>query len=148
MAVSDKKFRKRVGYERTENVRTERSVTAEEKLLAFNFKDFDASQPAGQSFEDWQKAGLLADLMEKLRCLSQWTMREALNEQQMAVYGGFPAKSDFTPPKHVASDVQWAVVKRVKGQKGRVAGYVIDNVFYPVFLDKDHRFWLTEKRRT
>jgi len=75
-------------------------------------------------------------------------MREALNEQQMAVYGGFPAKSDFTPPKHVASDVQWAVVKRGKGQKGRVAGYVIDNVFYPVFLDKDHRFWLTEKRRT
>ncbi len=148
MAASDKRFRKRAGTERTENVRTERPVPEEAPLLTFNFKDFDATQSAGQSFEDWQRDGLLADLMEKLRSLSQWTLKEALNEGQVAIYGRFPAKSGFTPPKHVAPDVSWAVVKRVKGQKGRVAGYVIGSVFYPVFLDKDHRFWLMEKRRT
>lgn len=33
-------------------------------------------------------------------------------------------------------------------QKGRVAGYVIGNVFYVVFLDQNHRFWVTEKKGT
>ena len=44
--------------------------------------------------------------------------------------------------------VQWAVIKGMKGQKGRVAGYVIGNVFYVVFLDQNHRFWVTEKKGT
>ena len=36
----------------------------------------------------------------------------------------------------------------VKGQKGRVAGHIIDNIFYVVFLDREHRFYITEKRHT
>ena len=33
----------------------------------------------------------------------------------------------------------------IKGQKGRVAGHIIDNIFYVVFLDREHRFYITEK---
>jgi hypothetical protein len=36
----------------------------------------------------------------------------------------------------------------IKGQKGRVAGHIIENVFYLVFLDKEHRFFITEKKNT
>lgn len=87
----------------------------------FNFKDFVASQSVSQSFETWQKAGKLADLMVKLQHLSQWSLTEAIAEKRVAVYGAFPSRSDFRPPKHIAPDVQWAVIKGVKEQKGRKA---------------------------
>ena len=147
--TSDSRFKKRSRSERLENVRSERATAVpEEPKLVFNFKDFDASQSVSQSFEAWQKAGKLADLMVKLQHLSQWSLTEAIAGKQVAVYGAFPAGSDFRPPKHIAPDVQWAVIKGVKGQKGRVAGYVIGNVFYVVFLDQNHRFWVTEKNGT
>lgn len=147
--TSDSRFKKRSRSERLENVRSERATAVpEEPKLVFNFKDFDASQSVSQSFEAWQKVGKLADLMVKLQHLSQWSLTEAIAEKQIAVYGAFPARSDFRPPKHIAPDVRWAIIKGVKGQKGRVAGYVIGNVFYVVFLDQNHRFWVTEKKGT
>lgn len=147
--TSDSRFKKRSRSERLENVRSERATAVpEEPKLVFNFKDFDDSQSVSQSFEAWQKAGKLADLMVKLQHLSQWSLTEAIAEKQVAVYGAFPAGSGFRPPKHIAPDVRWAVIKGVKGQKGRVAGYVIGNVFYVVFLDQNHRFWVTEKKGT
>ena len=147
--AADSRFKKRSRSERKENVRSERPTDEpEEPKLAFNFKDFDASQSVGQSFEAWQESGKLADLMEKLQHLSAWTLTEAIAQKQVAVYGMFPPRSDFRPPKHIAPDVRWAVIKGVKGQKGRVAGYVIGHVFYVVFLDQNHRFWLTEKKGT
>ena len=36
----------------------------------------------------------------------------------------------------------------IKGQKGRVAGHIIDNIFYVVLLDREHRYYITEKRHT
>lgn len=147
--TSDSRFKKRSRSERLENVRSERATAVpEEPKLVFNFKDFDASQSVSQSFEAWQKVEKLADLMVKLQHLSQWSLTEAIAEKQVAVYGAFPARSDFRPPKHIAPDVRWAIIKGVKGQKGRVAGYVIGNVFYVVFLDQNHRFWVTEKKGT
>ena len=38
--------------------------------------------------------------------------------------------------------------RKVKEQKGRVAGHIIENIFYVVFLDKNHRFYVTEKKNT
>lgn len=37
---------------------------------------------------------------------------------------------------------------RVKGQKCRVAGYVDGNTFFIVFLDRDHKFYIAEKKYT
>lgn len=69
--ASDSRFKKRSRSERLENVRSERATAVpEEPKLVFNFKDFDASQSVSQSFEAWQKAGKLADLMVKLQHLS------------------------------------------------------------------------------
>ena len=35
-----------------------------------------------------------------------------------------------------------------EGLKGRVAGHVIGNVFYVVFIDQEHRFYVTGKKHT
>ena len=59
--------------ERAQNTREIRNVKEELPLICFNFKDFDRNQiPPGQSFEQWQKDGLLSKLLEKLKKLFQF----------------------------------------------------------------------------
>lgn len=150
MAKNDQHLTGRKGFRsRKENNREERKTGVEEaSKILFSFKDFDCAQvPPGQSYKDWQKEELLAYMLEEFGHLSQWTMQQAQENKILTIYGDFPSKSDFKAPKHIdiASDVQWAVIKNVKGQKGRVAGHVIGNVFYVVFLDKNHVFWKMKK---
>lgn len=75
-------------------------------------------------------------------------MGQAIQEDIIAVYEKFPLKSEFFHPRHIVSDVKWAVIKDIKGQRGRVCGHVIDNVFYIVFFDINHKFWITGKKHT
>lgn len=137
----DKFSRKKLSG-RLENDRTERKVAVEKVLLCFNLKDFDSNQcPPGQTYDDWERAKLLSALMNKLQQLSQKTLIEAQQERMITIYKNFPPTSDFKIPKYIHGDVDWAVIKDLKGQKGRIAGYIDGNVFYIVFLDKDHRFY-------
>lgn len=137
--------RKAVG--RRENVREERQVEGAPLKVVFSLKDIDKNQiPPGQSAEDWSKNGLLPYLFEKLEHISQKTMVEAIQEGYIKVYGDFPPRSDFKHPVHIADNVKWAVIMNVKGQKGRVAGHIIGNVFYIVFLDMEHLFYKMKKR--
>lgn len=140
------KFSRKKFSDRLENDRTERKVSAEKVLFCFNLKDFDISQcPPGQTYDDWEKAKLLSALMYKLQQLSQKTLIEAQQERMITIYKNFPPTSDFKIPKYIDNDVDWAVIKDLKGQKGRIAGYIDGNVFYIVFLDKDHRFYKMKK---
>lgn len=143
----DKKFitQSSVGS-RKENIREEKVITGELPKVVFSFKDFDKGQiPPGQTYEDWQKRGYLAYLLDKLGHISELNMVEAKQQKYITEYGKFPKESKFEHPRHIAPDVKWAVIKKIKGQKGRVAGHIIGNVFYIVFLDIDHLFWLTDK---
>lgn len=144
------KFKKQNGLrQRAENVREEKPVSVGYQLLNFNFKDLDSVQcPPGQTVEEWQKEGLLSALVEKLKNLSSMTLNEALQQQQIKIYGSFPPKSDFVSPKYLEGKVRWSVIMNVKGQKCRVAGYVDGNTFFIVFLDREHRFFVTEKKHT
>lgn len=127
---------------RKENIREERQVDGIAPKVVFSFKDIDKNQiPPGQSFEDWAKNGLLHYLLEKLEYISQKTMAEAIQEGYIKVYDQFPPRSDFRHPVYIAPDVKWAVIMNIKGQKGRVAGHIINNVFYIVFLDMNHNFY-------
>lgn len=132
---------------RKENIREERQVEGGSPKVVFSLKDFDKNQiPPGQSYEEWAGNGLLSYLLEKLEYISQKSMIEAIQEGYIKVYNDFPPRSDFKHPTHIASDVKWAVIMKIKGQKGRVAGHIIDNVFYIVFLDMDHLFYKMKKR--
>lgn len=146
--MSSSRFRARSGvHRRVENIREEREAEGgSAPKVVFSFKDFDNVQiPPGQSFEQWQKDGLLAYFLEQMKSISQWTMQEAQENGLITIYKKFPPESDFKCPPHIAPDVKWAVIKKVKGQKGRVAGHVIGNVFYVVFLDKNHTFWRMDR---
>ena len=132
---------------RKENIREERHIDGESPKVTFSLKDIDKNQiPPGQSYEEWARKGLLAYLLEKLEYISQKTMAEAIQEGYIKVYGAFPPRSNFRHPTHIARDVNWAVIMKIKGQKGRVAGHIIDNVFYIVFLDMDHLFYKMKKK--
>lgn len=137
---------KKKANKRKENTRTEIQVEGELPKIVFSFKDFDRSQiPPGQTYEEWEKDGYLSYLLEKLGHISELNIVEAKQQKYITEYESFPAKSDFKHPRHITQDVNWAVIKKIKGQKGRVAGHLIDNVFYIVFLDLQHKFWKMDK---
>ena len=134
---------------RTANVRTERKVKDDLPKLSFNFKDFDFNQcPPGQTLEKWQESNMLDKLLRKFIDVCACTRPEAEQKELLKVYGKFPTKSQFKIPKHIEGEVAWGTIQRIGGQKPRLAGYIIESVFYPVFLDKDHLFFPSEKKHT
>ncbi|NNT73084.1 hypothetical protein HKT18_12740 [Flavobacterium sp. IMCC34852] len=136
-------------FNRKQNTREEKKVKEDLPKILFSFKDFDVSQiPPGQSYIEWQEEKILAAMVQKFEYVCELNIIEAQQQKMLKIYGEFPKKSDFAVPKHISPDVNWAVIMDIKGQKGRVAGHLIGNVFYVVFLDKDHRFYITEKKNT
>lgn len=139
---------KRKAEKRKENTREERPVNGELPKVVFSFKDFDRNQvPPGQTYEEREREGHLSYLIKKLEYISQKNIVEAINEGYIKVYGSFPPNSDFSHPAHIIPGVNWAVIMNINGQKGRVAGHIINNVFYIVFLDIDHQFYKMKKRK-
>ncbi|GHT39644.1 hypothetical protein FACS189437_03590 [Bacteroidia bacterium] len=135
--------------ERLRNTRNERKVKEDLPKIIFSFKDFDIRQiPPGQQYTQWQEEMLLAYMLEKFGMLCNLNIVEAQNQGLLKIYGTFPPESDFKHPQYIIENVIWAVIMNIKGQKGRVAGHIINNVFYVVFLDKDHRFYIAEKKHT
>lgn len=117
-----------------------------ELLIVFSFRDFDRNQ--GQGFEEWETEELLALACERLASLSQMTVSQAVHGEIVKIYTkvDFPPISAFTYPAHVPEGVKWASM-HVQG-KECIIGYFEDNVFYIVFLDMHHEFWITEKKNT
>jgi hypothetical protein len=123
-----------------------KSVIAEKperKELVFSFKDFDHTQ--GQTFSQWEKSALLNVMLEKLKEYSRKTVMEA-QKASFTIYGSFPLNSRFRHPAHITNDAIWASM-HIQG-KECVAGHLVGNVFYVVFLDKDHLFWVSPKKHT
>ena len=143
----DSKFKSQKSLkERTENTRNTHKVKEEIPLILFSFKDFDSNQcPPGQTFKQWEQCGLLADFMTKLVDLSNRNSVKAQQEKTIELYRSFPPDSDFKVPQYIQGEVKWGTIQDIGGQKHRVAGYMIDNVFYVVFLDKNHKFWKMKK---
>ncbi len=137
------------------------------KRCKFNFSYFDHSQGAGQNFSDLTHKQLY-ELFAKLRDYSKKTLQTWCQQRVgktgltvLAIYGGFPAKSSFTHPKHVPHQAQWGRFRI--GSKRRLIGFTVPpelhktfhkntneffdkNTFYIVFLDNNHKFYHTEKK--
>ena len=136
---------------RTVDVREERKAINVRELLTFSFKDFDQTQPkkSPETLRVWSDKGLLPKLFDRLMHLANLTRSEAVNEGQIQQYGQFPDKdkTEFSIPSHVPLGANWSVIKKLGG-KIRVAGYLIDNTFYIVFLDSEHKFFLSKLKHT
>lgn len=142
--------RAKKNYTRIENTRDQKQSIKLRDLLTFSFKDLVENQPidSPESLALWHDNNLLRPLINRLNDLSKLTRHEAEKQQQIKIYGEIPQKSHFTHPEHVAENVDWGVIKAVGGQKRVVAGYIMENTFYIVFLDSEHKFWPTEKKHT
>ena len=136
-------------FERSRNTRDEKKVKEDLPKIVFSFKDFDIKQiPPGQSYDSWQMDQILAYMLQKFGHICSLNIVEAQLQRVLKIYGNFPSKTDFKLPQHIVDNVNWAVIMDIKGQKGRVAGHLIENIFYVVFLDSEHRFYITEKKHT
>ena len=129
--------------------------------LSFSFKYFDSNQEAGQDFKDWNDKQK-QELLEKFRDYSRESKSYWLNQRAGAgglkileIYGQFPTNSDFKYPKHVPEKVKWARFRMESAM--RLVGFFVDedsaktkelstDVFYVVFLDRDHRFYKMETK--
>ena len=121
----------------------EEAIEKSKNKFVVSFKDLDRNQ--GQTFEDWNEDGLLVNMLNTLREYCQKTMQENKSDK-FKVYGYFPPKYNFKHTKHIPEDANWACL-HITG-KNCIAGHVIENIFYVVFLDKNHEFWITEKKHT
>jgi len=90
----------------------------------------------------------LALALDKLRALCEYTIAQATNNGLLKIYTKvpFPPESAFVHPKHIPQDIDWSSMHI--GNKPCVIGYFEDNIFHIVFLDKDHEFWITQKKNT
>ena len=107
--------------------------------LRFSFKHLDTTQ--GQTFQDWQTEGILADALETMRGYCTQTLGKAVSKK-FSIYNNFPPKSDFHHPKHVSPEACWARI-HISGLRC-LGGHIVHNTFYVVFLDKNHRFFISE----
>jgi hypothetical protein len=146
MGKNDKFKERKVASYKREFKGVETREGKRDPLIVLSFRDFDRNQ--GQSFEEWQQESLLALAISRLGDVCQLTVGQAVAQQIIKPYTkvGFPPESGFTHPKHVLPDVIWCSM-HIQG-KECVIGYLVDNIFYIVFLDKDHEFWITKKRNT
>ena len=112
------------------------------ELMVFSFSHFCRDQ--GSSFKQWEKEGVLKNALEKIAAYSKKRISD--EDGTYTIYGDFPPKSGFTHPSYIPEDARWARI-HVNG-KHIIAGHVIKNVFYVVFLDSEHKFWVTRKKHT
>ena len=80
-----------------------------------------------------------------MRQIGAYTTEQVLAKQMIKQYTkvGFPPNSEFKEPKHI-SPIYWGVIHITPNSKEIVAGYLEDDIFFVVFLDKEHKFWPTD----
>ena len=103
----------------------------------------------GQSIEEWDELGLLKPLLLRLKNLGQHSSLTVRQNKWIKEYHkvNFPPDSGFTAPKHIG-EVTWAVMHITDKSKEVVVGYIEEDVFYIIFLDKDHKFWPSQLKNT
>ncbi|TGN99701.1 hypothetical protein PN36_35005 [Candidatus Thiomargarita nelsonii] len=116
--------------------------------VVFSFRSLDSSQHLKETFECWEKEKLLVKLLNKIRAVSQKTMSEAMIDRIIKIYDSFPPKDKtaYSVPNYLSEELQWASM-HLQG-KAVIAGHVVENIFYIVFLDREHKFWKSKKKNT
>lgn len=120
--------------------------------IRFNFKYYIYGDDGGESFEDWEKEQILADLNNKIRDFSAKTKKELINEKTLELFSHYPQDSKFKKPKSLQElNIIWARL-RITGAR-RLIGFFMnledkENTFYVVFLDKNHMFAPYIKKNT
>ena len=113
--------------------------------LVFSFKYFDNSDNKMCPY-NFQK-NYTQSLMQRLNTLSSWTVQEFTARQDKNLRNHSHDWSKTTRPKgfahlneHLQNYKGWQF--QISSNKhGRVHGFIIDNIFYVVWLDQDHQLY-------
>jgi hypothetical protein len=123
-------------------------------LLSFEYLDITQ----GQTLKQWSDNGdLLLKLTEMSAILNKLTYSQAIIQKHIIEYNiddntkfsasNMPLVSAWKYPKGLLNKkVKWCKIRL--GSTRRVIGYMDNNIFYVVFLDKDHEFYPTEPNNT
>ena len=133
-----KKERKDPAYLREQGTRTARGP--KQRLITFSLAKHLSNQ--GQTINEWEQSGLLSLLFTRLKFIGQYTVAQALNNKYIKCYTkvDFPPDSEFKqPPQFI--NITWAVMHITDKSKEVVVGFIEEEVFQIIFLDKDHKFW-------
>jgi len=143
--ASKRKQRRDPAYLREQGKRN--SQSKKERNITFSFSKYIKGE--GETFEGWEELGLLKQLILRLKYLGQYSALTVRQNKWIKEYHkvDFPPNSKFTKPKHI-QNVTWAVIHITPTSKEVVAGYIEDEVFYIIFLDKDHKFWPSKLKNT
>lgn len=132
----------------TRNLIKEITSEFEESSLTFSLKYFQDIDGAGQSLNTWLNSSkyLLQGFFNKLIYLNSNNITNAQKDEILALYKHFPdkKKTDFTCLPGLENE-NWGTIRKINGQKGRVAGFLNNNIFYIVYLDSEHKFYKSEK---
>ncbi|MEQ9910767.1 hypothetical protein, partial [Pectobacterium polaris] len=94
------------------------------------------------------KKNLIDRLLISLHFVTTNSFTSLSTTKVLENYTGFPSsdKTKFTCPAELSKDLDWGVIRSVGGAE-RIAGFIKDNIFYVVFLDENHHFYLLKKAR-
>ncbi len=145
MVSRKKKQRKDPAYMREQGKRN--AVVNKERNITFSFSKHIKAE--GQTIEEWSELGILETLILRIKNLGQHSSLTVRHHNWIKEYHKieFPPNSGFKEPKHVIG-VTWAVMHITENSKEVVVGYIEDDVFYIIFLDKDHIFWPSRLKNT
>lgn len=135
-------------YQRKEETKdTAIPIASNDRFLSVSFKYLSDVDGVGQSIATWKEDGSLNDLVDKLVYLTSNGVTKVMSDGIVTNYSRFPDSdvNDFKCPDNISKEEDWGVIKNIGGQKRRVAGFLKDNIFYVVFLDRDHLFWKTRR---
>lgn len=135
---------------RKENIRElKASPYTPQKHILFSFRYLNEHQiPPGQTLKDWEEKKILSSTITVLHEICKRPLSGAFSEGFIKLYDGFPENSEFKLPDGLLADAKWGVIKNLGNQKMRIAGFLEDNIFYIIFLDKEHKFYPSKKKHT
>jgi len=136
--MAKKKARKDPAYLREQGKR--KAYVEQERRITFCFTKLDKTQ--GQTIQEWEDLGLLSSLLERTQTVGQMSTRKAYSSQSIKLYTkvDFPPNSKLKKPNHIP-DVIYSSMHITPNSQEVIVGYVENDVFHIVFLDKDHHFW-------
>lgn len=132
-------------------------INNQKDYLNFNFKYYAYGENEGESFEEWEKEQILADLNNKLKIFSEKKKKELISDGTLEIFRNYPLDSNFSCPVALSGrSISWARL-RITGKRRLIGFFIndIDNdadsktdVFFVVFLDKNHLFAPSIKKHT
>jgi hypothetical protein len=97
----------------------------------------------------WEEQKLLSLVIDKFKHYCGKTMKNVYDDKFKAYHSWPPTeKTEFKPPKRFPGyqTQNWASM-HIKGAPC-VVGYMIENVFYVTWFDREHQFWLSPLKNT